>query len=225
MARATLASIITLVRGLINDPSSVQFTDDQIQSALDLRRDEARYIKMTEKPSIVAGGQVRWLIFDAPCMVWEDGATIVDQGFRPLDSVAGAWVSFTDITTGVLGVGNQLDTTVSPNPDLYNGRWVLGNGVLGQPHYPVMLTGFTHDIYGAAADLLREWAVTLSLSFDVKADGTELIRSQKAAMLTTRANEYLAKARMRSSDLIRTDETQNPHLTYDDGYPNSRVNP
>ena len=194
MARTTLATIISLVRGLINDPSSAVFTDDQIQSALDLRRDEARYVKTDEKPDIVAGGHVNWLTFDAPCRIWEDGVVLCDQGFNVL----------TPSTT-----------------DLYNGRWTF----LAQPKYPVMLTGFTHDIYGAAADLLREQAVQMSLSFDVKADGTELIRSQKAAMLTTRADEYLSKARARSSDLIRTDEAQDPHLKYDDGYPNSRVNP
>ena len=154
-------------------------------------------------------------------MIWETDATVVDQGFNPLDAVAGDWVSWPVPDLGEIGVGNQLDQTISPNPDFYNGVWIFGR----QPKYPVMLTGYTHDIYGAAADLLREWAVLTALDFDVSADGTALKRSQKSAMLNLQADNYSAKARARSSDLIRTDETQDPHLTYDDGYPDSRVNP
>ena len=223
MARTTLATIIGLVRGLVNDPASDSstFTDDQIQLALDGRRAYASYVKTEEKPTITPGGVVRWYIFYAPCPMWEDGASVVDQAFVPLDANAGPWVSWPVYSEGLPGVGNQLDATVSPNPDLINGVWTFG----AQPKYPVMLTGYTHDIWGAAADLLREWAVRVSLDFDVSADDTALKRSQKATMLNLQADNYLGKARPRSSSLIRTDETQDPHLTYDDGYPDSRVNP
>jgi hypothetical protein len=190
MARITLANIISIVRDLINDPAgdSQRFTDDQIQGALDSRRDEARYIPMNEKPFIAAGGVVSFLTFDAPVGMWEDGATVVDQAF------------------------NVLSPT---SVDAYNGRWTFAT----QPRYPVMITGFTHDIWGASADLLHEWATQESLAFDVKADGTELMRSQKAAALKARANDYLAKSRARSSELVRTDELTDPRAVFSDAWP------
>ena len=203
MARTTMADIITLVRGFINDPSAAVFTDDDVQSALDARRLEVRYGKLGEEPTISANGSVTFVTFRAPWGVWELPGTdtpkrfqLVDQGFNDLSA------SLTD-------------------SDYYTGRWVFN----AQPRYPVMVTGFTYDAYGAAADLLRRWAAKVVLDFDVKADGTELSRSQKRAALLDMANEYLKRARVRHAALVRTDGTQDPHITYDDGYPNERVNP
>lgn len=190
MARATLASIITIVRGLVNDTAGAGqiFTDDEIQAALDARRDEARYVKMNEKPTIASGGQVSFLTYDAPVGMWEDGVVIVNQSFA---------------------VQTPLTT------DLINGRWTFTT----QPLYPIMMVGFTHDVWGASADILREWSRRESLAFDVSANGTGLQRSQKATMLQDRATEYLAKARTRSSDLVRTDEQTDPRPTFADAYP------
>lgn len=190
MARATLADIISIVRGLIDDPAgaSAVFSDDEIQNALDARRDEARYVKAEEKPSIAPGGVVQFVTFDAPVKMWEAGTVLVDQSFTPL----------TPATT-----------------DLVNGRWTFAS----QPRYPVMMVGFTHDVWGASADLLREWSRRESLAFDVQANGTNLQRSQKAQALQARATEYLAKARIRSADLVRTDELTDPRPTFADAYP------
>lgn len=177
MARSTLAPIISVVRGLIDDTAgpTQEFSDAEIQAVLDARRSEARYVKLLEKPTIQPGGVVRFLTFDAPIGMWEDGETIVDASFQVL----------TPITT-----------------DRVNGRWTFTT----QPKYPTMIVGFTHDVWGAAADLLREWATREKASFDVETDGTILSRSQKARMMQERATEYLAKARTRTADLVRTDE-------------------
>ena len=178
MSRSTLAPLILLVRDLINDAAGAaqNFTDDQIQLALDARREEARYVALTELPTILPyGAGVRWLTCDAPCSHWEDGAVIVDASWAPL----------TPTTT-----------------DLINGRWT----VTTQPTIPVRILGFTFDLYGSASDLLVIWSRQLSDAFDVSADGVSLQRSQKASMMSQRALDYLAHARARISDLVRTDE-------------------
>lgn len=178
MARANLATIIAKVRLLIDDPAGASqvFSDDEIQDALDARRDEARYYKLTERETITAGGNATiYLTFDAPVGAWETGVEIVDSAY------------------------NVLAPATS---DLYAGRWTFAT----EPDMPVMITGFTHDLYGAAGDLLAKRAAKEADAFDVSADGTTLSRSQKATMLRAQADEYRAKARTRSSNLVRTDE-------------------
>ena len=177
MSRATLAPLILLVRALIDDPAggTANFSDDEIQRALDARREEARYVALTELPTIQAGGVVQWLTFDAPCSHWEEGETIVDA----------SWATITPATT-----------------DRINGRWTTTT----QPLIPLRILGFTFDLYGSASDLLVIWSLQLSDAFDVSADGVSLARSQKATMMSQRALDYLAHARARISDLVRTDE-------------------
>lgn len=177
MARTSLAAIISITRGLIDDPegATTVFTDDEIQLALDSRREEARYVAATEKPTISPGGTVQFLTFDAPCSTWDTDTIITDASFNVL-----------------------TPATV----DYINARWTLAT----QPRYPVRLLGWTYDTYGAAADLLRIWSRKEAEAFDVSTDGVSLSRSQKSKALQDRADAYLAKARARSSDLVRTDE-------------------
>lgn len=179
MARQSMTALITRVRGLIDDPAGqgAAFTDDEIQAALDDRRQEARYVKLLERESIAPGGTTTYLTFDAPVSAWEGGVTLTDSAY------------------------NTLTPATS---DLPNGRWTFA----AEPSMPVLLVGFTHDVYGAAADLLKAWAAKDADAFDVTADGVDLKRSQKAAMRQARADAYLAKARARSSQLVRTDEAE-----------------
>lgn len=177
MARNTLAALITKTRQLIDDtdPSCYAFTDDQIQDALDDRRDEARYYALTEHETISqGGGTTTYLTFTAPVGAWESPA-LVDSTY----------------------------TTLTPaTSDLWTGRWTFST----EPKMPVMLTGFTYDVYGAAGDLLLNRATNAADSFDVSADGLSVSRSQVTAALQARAYDLLAKARTRSITLIRTDE-------------------
>lgn len=169
---------------MIDDPSgaSQDFTDDEIQTALDARRDEARYIPLIERetitPAVGGGADTTYLTFDAPVGDWETGVALVDSGYN---------------------------TLTPASSDLVAGRWTFST----EPDMPVMLVGYTHDLYGASGDLLMQRATKEGLSFDVSADGTTLYRSQKAERFTTMAYAYLAKARTRSSNLVRTDETIN----------------
>lgn len=177
MARSTLATIITRVRSLIDDPAGAGalFTDDQIQAALDRRRDEARYYPLKARKSIAPGGVTTYKTFEAPVGDWETDAALVNSSYYPLTP----------------------DTT-----DLQVGRWTFAT----EPLMPVMLTGFTHDVYGAAGDLLLTRATGEVDAFDVTADGVTLSRSQKQKAIQERAYGYLAKARTLVTQLVRTDE-------------------
>jgi hypothetical protein len=86
--------------------------------------------------------------------------------------------------------------------DPWRGEWEFEE----PPSRPVMLTGTTHDVWGAAGDLMMILSGREFRSFDIGADDLDLKRSQKAEMLAKRAAEYRAKARTRSSRLVRTDE-------------------
>ena len=178
MARANLANLIAKTRLLIEDPTGAGqfFTDDQIQDALDARRDEARYYPLTERETISAGGgTTTYLTFDAPVGYWETGVELVDSSYNVLSPATG---------------------------DLMAGRWTFST----EPDMPVMITGFTHDLYGASGDLLTQRATIESDSFDVGADGLTLARNQKQANYRKRAEDYYAKARTKSVHLVRTDE-------------------
>lgn len=174
-ARATMLPLIYRVRLMVDDTEREVFTDAEVQEVMDARRDEARYIPLTEQETIVPGGRTFYLTFDAPVGAWEEGVEVVNNDYQPL-----------------------TPATV----DLWNGRWTF----TAQPRMPVMIVGFTHDVYGAAADLLMKRAAIESAAFDVAADGTSLTRSQKALAYQQRAFDYLAKARTRSTHLVRTDE-------------------
>lgn len=182
-ARDSLLPIIYRVRLMIDDPGGEgqAFSDAQIEAALDLRADEARYIPLTEIDTTVPGpngGTVTtYLDFRAPVGDWEDGVALVNSSYAPLTP----------------------DTS-----DLIRGRWAFEV----EPDIPVLLSGWTHDLYGAAGDLLLQRATVESASFDVGADGLNLSRSQKAAAYSERGYAYLAKARTRTSNLVRTDEAR-----------------
>lgn len=176
MARATLAALIAKTRQLIDDtdPACYAFTDDQVQDALDARRDEARYYPLTEHETIAPGGSTTYLTFTAPLGAWES-PQLVNSSYAVL----------TPATS-----------------DLWAARWTFST----EPKMPVMLTGFTYDVYGAAGDLLLQRAAQASDSFDVSADGLTLSRNQKQANYQARAYDLLAKARTKTITLVRTDE-------------------
>jgi len=174
---ASIDAIVARVRLLIDDPAGAdqEFTDAEIQDALDRRRDEARYYPLMEQPSIAPGGTKTYTTFDAPVGDWEDDVVLTDTSYNVL-------------------------TPATSDP--VAGRWTFSS----EPSFPVLITGFTYDLYGTSGDLLLQWATRESCAFDVNADGLGLKRSQKAMMKQARGYEYLSKGRTRSSNLIRTDE-------------------
>jgi hypothetical protein len=116
--------------------------------------------------------------------------------YLDFEAPVGAWEEGYEL------VDSSYNPLVPLTADPWAGEWSFENA----PSLPVMLTGTTHDVWGAAGDLMMILSGREFRSFDVDADDVSLKRSQKAEMLAARAAEYRAKARTRSSQLVRTDE-------------------
>jgi hypothetical protein len=70
--------------------------------------------------------------------------------------------------------------------DYAGGRWTFTT----EPEYPMYLVGWSHDVYGAAADLLEMELAKHGREFDFSADGGSYSRSQSYANLRALANQY-----------------------------------
>lgn len=106
----------------------------------------------------------------------------------------GQWESDAQLTDTQYG---GCTPTVS---DFLAGRWTFA-----QSQTVVYLTGWTYDLYAAAADLLEAWAGKVSTEFDFTADGASFHRSQKAEALRTLAEKYRRKQQIRVVAQVRGD--------------------
>jgi len=173
--RSTMASIITRVRLLINDPTGASqiFTDQEIQNVLDDSRQDYVNDQLATKPTFT-GGTIQYLNYWHDLGSWEDG--VVLKQF--------------------------LTVTVTPSAsDFIAGYWTFAANTLP----PVFLSGSTHDLYRAAADLLERLAARWVLNYDFTSDSQTFKRSQAATALQNLACTYRKKQRASSLSLIRSD--------------------
>jgi hypothetical protein len=136
MARSTMATLITRVRTLIGDLSSSQYTDDQVQAALDQRRTQHtnRVLDYDQKVN-PPGSATTYVEFFSAYKFWEE-----DEEIRQSNG-----------------------TVVTPDADdELAGYWHFASSQTP----PLYINGKTYDVYAAAADLLEEWAATKKLEFD-----------------------------------------------------------
>ncbi len=63
---------------------------------------------------------------------------------------------------------------------------------------PVMITGKTYDVYGAAVDVLEAWQAKVALEFNFSADGQSFSRAQKMDQLARLADTYRKRMRPQS---------------------------
>ena len=178
MARNNITYLRANLRSLIDDPSdgNTVFSEDDLDDALWKRKDEARYYHLDSVSTISAGGTT--------------------TTYLTFDAPVGNWA------TDVALVDSSYNALSPVTSDYVQGRWTFST----EPKLPVMITGYTFDLYGAAGDLLIIRAAKESDSFDVSADGMSMNRNQKQANYRERAADYHAKARVGSSALVRTDE-------------------
>ncbi|MEL7626978.1 MAG: hypothetical protein AAGU15_08985 [Anaerolineaceae bacterium] len=125
--RTTMTELISLVRGLINDPleSDMTFQEYEIQVELDLYRTWNNIAALTALPS-ADGSQTNW---KATQHYWESPV-------------------LTD------GVGNTL------TPETTDA--IAGYFVFAETQEAVFASGFSYDVYAAAAELLTMWAGRLA---------------------------------------------------------------
>lgn len=184
--RLSVATIISRVRRLTadRDPAAPVFSDQDIQDALDTHRVHSRYAALRpEGTRPPSGGTIQFLDYYADGLgQWEDDAQLVDGTFNVLDPA-----SFT--------------------ADLLTGHWSFKQTTT----WPIYVTGYSYDVYAAAADVLEEWASLLKLEFDFATHLSKFQRSQKAAACLSLAATYREKqmpitAKMTRSDLHGTDQ-------------------
>lgn len=178
MPRSTMATLIARTRLLIGDPVSAtqQFSDDEIQDALDVYRDDMRYMELVEQVTFQNNAPSIFLdYYDDGRGFWEDDVQLVDYRWLPLSPATS---------------------------DLLTGHWTFA----ANQYPPVLLTGKSFDVYHTAADLLETWAaLTVAASFDFSSDGQSFHKSQVPAARMKLAYMYLARARVRQADTVRTD--------------------
>ncbi len=128
MPQPELSTLISRVRSLLGDTTGTAWTDEQIIEALNDRREEARYMELDALESVAPGGAVEYKDFVAHLGQWDDAVELTD------------------------GTYTVLTPALSDN---MGGRWSFDD----EPDaLPVMLTGFTYDIYGACGDLVSSGA-------------------------------------------------------------------
>lgn len=177
--RTTMASLIAKLRKLVNDPASENqiFDDDDLQNFLDQNSQDIKLLALTERYSVAPGGVVKYTDYYEPFSLgnWEDGVLL---------QYAGGW------------------TTVTPDTaDLKIGHWTFTAGQTP----PVYITGFSYDLFGAAADALEQWASTEKLNYDFSANGTSFHESQKVTALLDLATRYRKQMRVGSGQMLQDD--------------------
>ena len=195
--RTTMASLITKVRSLINDPAggSQVWQDQDIQDQLDRTRFDIRYEQLTPGPTILNAAStnnqpgVIWADYYSRYQWWEDD--VVLQGVNV--GTSAAWIVLTPAASENFYGHWQFETSV----------FTIGT-VPGQ-YPPVFATGKSFDVYMAAANLLEMWAAKYALSYAFTADGQTFHREQVLANLTKMAQTYRAQARVVTAFPLRMD--------------------
>jgi hypothetical protein len=167
MPRATMAALISRVRGLIGDPAGADqtFSDDDVQTALDRHQTVVWYATLRPEPTILPSSIVETREYVAGVGDWEADEVLYNAAWQPLTPATA---------------------------DRLTGRWTFASP--GQPP-PVTILGKTYDIYGASVDLLEAWAGQVARAFDFSSDGQEFRRSQQTRALLELAREYRRRLR------------------------------
>lgn len=162
-----MAELISRVRGLVGDPAGADqvFLDDEVQAALDRYQTVVRYAPLRPEPTPLPGGVLEYRDYYAAVGDWEADEQLYDA----------AWNALTPASA-----------------DRLTGHWTFASPGR-QP--PVYVVGKHYDVFGAAADLLEQWAAKAKLEFDFNADGQSFNRSQKARALLLMAAEYRRRQR------------------------------
>lgn len=177
MARSSMAALITRLRRMIQDlaGASQEWTDDELQEALDVHQTVHRYLPLCQEESIAPGGAVTYKRFHAGGQGnWETDAEIV---------------------------GNTYAVLTPTTSDYLTGRWTFA----AEPAWPLYLSGNTYDLYGAAADALETWAARVKCEIDFASEGQNLKLSQKRAAMLELAQTYRAKQAPVTVTMTRND--------------------
>ena len=172
-----MTALIARLRRLIGDAdeSNQVWTDDEIESVLDRHREWVQYEPLRPSATRTPGGSVEYRDHFAALTDWEEDAALCDAAFNILTPDASDWQT---------------------------GHWRFNSpGKLP----PILITGKSYDLCGAAVDVLERWAAREKLAFDFATDGQSFRESQKAAALLTLAGSYRQQMRAGRGSLLNTD--------------------
>jgi hypothetical protein len=179
---------------MINDTATPQqFSDQDVQNRLDASRDDIRYERLKEAPSIVnaasTNNQAQFVFADYHSRYhwWE--ADVVLQG----DLSGNFWKVITPAASDYITGHFQFQLTP------------FVNGVAPGQFPPVYATGKIFDPYASAADLLEFWAAKVALEYDVIVGGQTFRRSQAPDALQKLAKTYRMQAKPKTAKLRRDD--------------------
>lgn len=174
MARATMASLISDLRGMTSAgsadytiASAPYWTDDQLQDILDRYRYEVRNDLMTQYEELISG-TTYWKEFQSEYKWFEttDGGT------------ARFWI------TGAIG---DKQGTADWTMDYRRGLATFNASQGGSARYA---WGFSYDLNGAASDVWRQKAGHYAEAIDFSTDNHSIKRSQIAAMCLKMADKF-----------------------------------
>lgn len=184
MSRAGMSALVQQVRALTGAGTADyavgtanHWDADQVEQVLDRHRIDLVRHRLTPDDTYVGGGSVVYTTYRSAYGNLEAGTALVVQD----------------------GIGDARGTaTYSVDHQL--GVFTFTSDQAGTALY---LTGRSYDPYGAAGEVLEEWAAYEARSFDFSTDGQSYTRSQKATALREAARAMRKRARV-GSKLLRT---------------------
>lgn len=175
--RKSMITLLDRLRRMIGDaPMPQEWTDIDLQDALDAYQKQARYLPLRcEGTRPPGGGFILYLDYYADQGDWEENALLFDASYN--------------------------DISLNFTPDYRTGHWSLTQTA----NWPVYVTGRHYDLYGAAADALEMWAARLTEAYDFSAQGTSYKRSQMVDAKLKLAVKYREKQQIATVDMARGD--------------------
>ena len=185
--RATMVALIARVKQLLGPCADDSLTDADIQDALDRSRLRVNLLRLTPIDTVMPGGQVRYYEFSAPFQDWELGYRIQASGNQ---------------ASGVtLGDGSAWQTVTPSDAYDLDGRWVFSDYF----YCDLFISGYSHDPYAAAAELLDTLAATQARTFSFTTGGQTFNKGQILSNYQQLAQLMRRKARPISADMVRGD--------------------
>lgn len=173
-ARTSMAALITLVRDLIYDPAGASQVFSDDQIQTAL--DANREEERYEELTPLAD--------IAP------GGAVSYSTWVSDDRHWEASITFTDAAYNVITGSSAYD-------------YLAGRFTFSESQDAVLATGWTYDVYAAAADLCEQWAAKLKLQYDFSADGATYHRSQAVKGLLDRAATLRSQSEAGGAQSVR----------------------
>lgn len=200
--RPAMLPIIDKVREMIGDPASatMQFSQQQIQDALDESRFDVRYELLVAAPTVTRTtgptAEFVWILYLSQFQYWEADTAITQ------------WGDFTQRTPVKVEfiTGQWQFSYLIPD-----GQMVPDSDFPGQ-YPPIFVTGRSYDIYAASVKMLQLLKAKLMLTtFNFSAQGQSFQAEGIFATVNELISEYSRHIKPRMIALERTD-AEHPYI-------------